>query len=92
MPGSKPDVIANIERLNRIGRFRTTGDRVAFYSQEDERQFPALENLALERIARAINESSDDLQWSVSGIVTEFRGQNYLLVTRAIRKAEASGH
>lgn len=76
--------------VDRIGRFKATGDRVTFYSREDGRQFPALENLALERVARVISETSDNLRWSVSGQVTEFRGQNYLLVTRAIVKAEST--
>jgi hypothetical protein len=57
-------------------------------TQEDEREFPALENLALERVARIVSESPDQLQWSVSGMVTEYRGQNYLLITTALLKAE----
>lgn len=76
--------------VDRIGRFKATGDRVTFYSKDDGRQFPALENLALERVARVISETSDNLQWCISGQVTEFRGQNYLLVTRAIVKAEST--
>ena len=76
--------------VDRVGRFKVTQDRVSFYEQETEREFPALENLALERVARIVSDSSDELQWSVSGTVTEFRGQNYLLVTRALLKAEAT--
>lgn len=77
---------------DRIGYFQVTGDRVAFYSQQDDRRFPALENLALERVARVVGESSSDaMQWSVSGILTEYRGENYLLVTRAILKSESAG-
>ena len=75
---------------DQIGHFKSRGDRVTFYSDQDERRFMALENLALERIARTVNESSDALQWSVSGLVTEFRGQNYLLITRAIVKSNTS--
>ena len=75
--------------VDRVGRFKVAQDRVSFYEQETDREFPALENLALERVARIVSDSSDELQWSVSGTVTEFRGQNYLLVTRALLKATA---
>lgn len=75
---------------DQIGHFKVSGDRVTFYSDQDKRRFTALENLALERVARTVTESSDALQWSVSGVVTEFRGQNYLLVTRAIVKSNTS--
>lgn len=76
--------------VDRIGRFKVTRERVTFCEQEEEREFPSLENLALERVARIVSDSSDELQWSVSGMVTEFRGQNYLLITRALLKAEAT--
>lgn len=76
--------------VDRMGYFQSTGDRLAFYTQDDEQRFPALENLALERVARVIGEStSDGMQWSVSGVLTEYRGENYLLVTRAILKSES---
>jgi hypothetical protein len=76
--------------VDRMGHFKTTGDRLIFYSQQDDRRLAALENLALERVARVISESSDRHRWSVSGIVTEYHGQNYLLVTRAILKADGT--
>jgi hypothetical protein len=76
--------------VDRMGHFRTTGDRLIFYSQQDDRRLSALENLALERVARVISESADSHQWSVSGIVTEYHGQNYLLVTRAILKTDGT--
>jgi hypothetical protein len=76
--------------VDRIGRFKVATDRVTFSEQEDELEFPTLENLALERVARIVSDSSGELQWSVSGTVTEFRGQNYLLITRALLKAEAT--
>ena len=72
---------------DRTGHFQSVDLRFVFRCTEDERSYTVLENLALERVARAIGDSSEDLRWSVSGVVTEFNGQNYLLVTRAILKA-----
>ena len=45
----------------------------------------ALENLALQRVARSLAERSQESQWKVSGMVTEFRGANYILLRRATR-------
>lgn len=74
---------------NRTGSFRITGDRVTFYAKDDKQRFRALENLALERIARVISDSEDPgrMEWSVSGKITEYHGNNYLLVSRAVLKA-----
>jgi hypothetical protein len=70
-----------------VGTFRLTGDRVSFFTTDGERRFETLENLTLERVARALKESRDNAEWRVSGIVTEYQGINFLLVTRAIMKA-----
>jgi hypothetical protein len=43
-----------------------------------------LENLQLERILRTLAESRAQRQCIVSGVITEFRGANYLLVTKAV--------
>ena len=51
---------------------------------EKAESFRVLENLALERINRELGQARGNLQWTVSGIVTEFRGNNYLLVTKAV--------
>jgi hypothetical protein len=74
--------------VNEAGTFRATGDRVAFYpaGQEKSQSFLVLENLALERIARTLDETRGQQEWSVTGIVNEYRGRNYLYVTRAIER------
>jgi hypothetical protein len=58
--------------------------------EEKGESFRVLENLALERINRELGQARGNLQWTVSGIVTEFRGNNYLLVTRAVVKSAES--
>jgi hypothetical protein len=72
---------------NVTGYFRLTGDRAMFYAETGAR-YGGLENLNLERVASAINDNPEQLQWSVSGTVTEYRGTNYLLVSRATLKAK----
>lgn len=63
------------------------GDRVVFFTEDGQGGYVALENLNLERIAQAIAENPEKLQWSVTGTMTEYRGANYLFVRRAIQKS-----
>ena len=73
--------------VDEVGYFRLTGDRAVFYFGADgKQQLNALENLALERVARVVGETPDQLQWSISGTVTEYRGNNYLSITKALIK------
>jgi hypothetical protein len=64
--------------------FRPAGDRTALYTVEDNRRFTCLENLQLERILTAIQEKSGREFWKVEGEFTEFRGENYVLIRRAV--------
>jgi len=69
----------------RRGRIERRGDRFVFLGVEPAVQWIVLENLALERILRVIEtEDSDDVEWTVDGMVTEFRGVNYLLLRRTV--------
>jgi hypothetical protein len=70
--------------LNEPGTFRITGDRATFICSDGKRQFIGLENLGLERVVRTIVDDSDQVQWLVSGVLTEYQGTNYLLITRAV--------
>ena len=73
-----------------MGYFKLAGDRVTFVSPDGKLKFDCLENLALERIARTIGDSPDQLEWSVSGLITECRGTNHLLVSVAVLKAKSA--
>lgn len=67
-----------------IGTIRPVGERwTLFLTQRDER-FILLENLALERILRTNASFTEAPNWTVDGTVTEFRGQNYLLIEKAL--------
>lgn len=72
------------------GRFEFTGDRMAFFRADAEESYKVLENLALERINKVLEETraNEKPQWMISGIVTEYHGGNYLLVTKAVIKAQ----
>ena len=69
--------------VDQPGVFQLVGDRVVFVS-DGGRQFTALENLALERVARAVRQATSTRTWLASGVVTEYQGGNYLLLERAV--------
>jgi len=77
------------ELVDQMGRFKMTGDRVTFVTSDGKMSFVGLENLNLERIARAIADNAEPLEWKVSGTVTEYGGANFLLVERAIIRPRA---
>lgn len=94
--GNKPDEGGKRLRegsrlIDAQGRFDSTGDRWAFYRADSDESFKVLENLALERINKVLEETraSDKPQWIVSGTMTEYAGSNYLLVTKAVIKPVA---
>ena len=91
--GSTPEerLREGTEWKDRQGVFRLAGDRVAFYPNGDRTRFVVLENLALDRVVRAMEASPIELRWSVSGIITEFRGTNYLVLRRATVLGPAVG-
>jgi hypothetical protein len=72
------------------GHFKLTGDRATFYTSDGSGRYGGLENLNLERIALLVSENPNQLEWSVSGTITEYRGANYLLITRAILKSKVA--
>ena len=73
---------------NRLGRFRQAGDRAIFITKTNV-ELGGLPNLNLERIVRTLKgvDDPESIWWSVSGIVTEFSGKNYLLIDRAVYKS-----
>jgi hypothetical protein len=71
---------------NQLGTFDVTGERVHFTVAGRPRVLPVLENLALERVARMLEQQVDS-SWLVTGTVTEYRGRNYLLLERAVVRA-----
>jgi hypothetical protein len=85
-----PRLREGTQLTDRLGRFRQEGESLTFID-EDGREIGGLPNLNLERIIRMLKsaEEPDSVWWSVSGVVTEFSGRNFLLVTRAVYKTAA---
>ena len=72
------------------GRFRRDGDSLTFIDGSN-REIGGLPNLNLERVMRMLKtvEEPESVTWIVSGVVTEFTGRNYLLISRAVYKSAA---
>ena len=68
------------------GRFIEVGNRLTFVSSAGA-SFIGLENLNLERVGKIVAASPDSIEWFITGTVTEYQGANYLLISRARRKA-----
>lgn len=72
------------EVVDQLGHFETANQRLVFVADRGKVPMVGLENLNLERVARAVSGYPGQLRWRVSGTVTEYRGVNYLLVRRAV--------
>lgn len=73
---------------NEPGSFQIAGDRIAFCPADGADPLLVLENLALERVWRMLEEVGNR-PWSVSGTVTEYRGRNFLLIERAVVRSRS---
>lgn len=71
-------------RLHQVhGVFSSIGERLQFTTTDGKVQILVTENLLAERVLRATQESSDPLAWTIQGTMTEFRGNNYLMLNYA---------
>lgn len=61
------------------GRFTQSGDRTMFLEEGTNRSTKCLENLWLQRIVSS-QKSDRKVTWKVTGKVTEFEGENYLII------------
>jgi hypothetical protein len=69
-----------------MGSFQAIGgDSVSFSpaASGNKDSFRVLQNLALERISNTLEANRGPRLWVVSGTITEYRGSNYLLVSKA---------
>lgn len=75
---------------NRSGVFQHDGEGATFITS-DGYELSTLPNLNLERIVRTLkgSDEAESIRWSVDGMVTEFNGRNYLLISRAVYKSSA---
>jgi hypothetical protein len=79
--------------IDASGTFQGVGDRIVFSPQGSKESYRILENLALQRISQTLDDVRGQRQCLVSGVITEFRQANYLLVTKylLVNKAAAGG-
>lgn len=71
------------------GRFEFSGDRVTFHPANEREHYRVLENLALERVGQVLGETRAKHEWTISGVLTEYRGVNYLLLNKAVIRPAA---
>jgi hypothetical protein len=72
--------------IDQVGTFEFLGDRATFVPAGSKDSFRVLENLALERISRQQVDTRGQQEWTISGVLTEFKGANYLLITKAVAR------
>ena len=63
--------------------FRTVGNRVSMFAEDETERFVCLENLNLERIMQAVQENPMQQIWKIDGIYTEYLGENFVFIKRA---------
>ncbi len=78
------------ELVDQPGSFRMTGDRITFFTDLGKGRLVALENLALERVGRTIEDNPSPPEWLVTGVITEYRGENLLFIQRAVLRNRAT--
>lgn len=87
-PGSRPEQLREgAELVDQLGQFKISADRVLFVPADGRRQLIGLENLNLERVVKAVTANPEPGTWMVTGTVTEYRANNYILIRRAILKS-----
>lgn len=67
------------------GRFRKQGERFQFIEDGSNKSYKCLENLSLQRIDASQQDDDRKVAWIVSAKVTEFKGENFLVLEKAIR-------
>ena len=71
-----------------VGTFQSIGgESITFTpggSSGNKESFRVLENLALQRVSQVLDENKGARQWTVSADVTEYKGNNYLLLRKIV--------
>jgi len=68
-----------------VGSFQAAvGDSISFSLEGSKESFRVLENLALQRVGQTLENNLNAKHWVISGIITEYRSANYLLLTKAV--------
>ena len=65
--------------------FRQIGNRTSALFQPGNERYTCLENLCLERVNKIVRETPEQTYWKIDGEFTEFQGENFLLIRRAVQ-------
>lgn len=71
-----------------VGTLREVGRRWTFIADDNQIAYRLLENQSLERVCRAIEEDPRDVRWKISGQLTEYLDENFLLLEQTQRAPE----
>ena len=69
--------------------FRVAGNRVVMTVAQGSDRFFCLENLNLQRVTDVLSDNPTLTDWTVDYIVTEYKGENYILIQRAVLTSTA---
>jgi len=71
-----------------VGTFQSIGGESVTFTPasqgSNKDSFRVLENLALQRVSQVLDENKGARQWTVSGVITEYKGANYLLLSKTV--------
>ena len=69
--------------------FRVTSNRVIMISAQGVERYLCLENLNLQRVTDVIRNNPTLTDWTVDYVVTEYKGENYVLIQHAVLTSAA---
>ncbi len=99
--GRSPLVARSTKEKSKLREGSKITDRAGKFSQQLERyhfelldaeggSFTLLENQLLERVSSATSNQDENAIWSVTGVITEYNGNRFLLLERAVLKPRKS--
>ncbi|MDR3108926.1 MAG: hypothetical protein LBU65_04455 [Planctomycetaceae bacterium] len=64
--------------------FRQIGTRTSAFFQPGNERYTCLENQCLDRAMKVVNDTQEQTYWKIDGEFTEFQGENFLIIKRAV--------
>lgn len=74
--------------VNQAVMCRNVGDRLLVELPQPSMPLMVLENLAAQRILKALQDDIGSERWIINGSITEFQGRNYILLDRVVRQSK----
>lgn len=70
--------------------FRVENEGLLMVLPAISKPLPILQNLAAQRVYRALRDDPNDSQWEITGSFTEFEDRNFFWIERAVRSHQRS--